>query len=118
MAGLAKHFDPPSLLVITITAALFMLALLVKGLTHDMLLEAGVLMISIKLVLMAYKNSVAMLSILRSSRTCGPCLSARSLPNPKRPDTPISAAKGGDALSPLRRRFPPARGTSSEVRPS
>jgi hypothetical protein len=64
MAGLAKHFDPPSLLVITITAALFMLALLVKGLTHDMLLEAGVLMISIKLVLMAYKNSVAMLSIL------------------------------------------------------
>jgi len=64
MAGLAKHFDHPSLLVITITAALFMLALLVKGLTHDMLLEAGVLMISIKLVLMAYKNSVAMLSIL------------------------------------------------------
>ena len=64
MARLAKHFDPPSLLVITITAALFLLALLVKGLTHDMLLEAGVLMISIKLVLMAYKNSVAMLSIL------------------------------------------------------
>jgi len=64
MARLAKHFDPPSLFVITITAALFLLALLVKGLTHDMLLEAGVLMISIKLVLMAYKNSVAMLSIL------------------------------------------------------
>ena len=43
MAGLAKHFDSTSMFIITITAALFTLALLVKGLTHDMLLEAGVL---------------------------------------------------------------------------
>jgi len=85
----AKHFDPPSLLVITVTAALFLLALLIKGFTHDMLLEAGVLMISIKLILMAYKNSVAMLSILTELKNVRALLE-RQLPpaseTPRQPD--------------------------------
>ena len=53
-----KHVDPGSLGVITVTFILFAVALVVKGMTHDLLLEAGVLLISIKLIMMAYKLSV------------------------------------------------------------
>lgn len=53
-----KHFDSGSLVVIIITFVLFTVALFAKGLTQDMLLEAGVFLVSVKLILMAYKNSV------------------------------------------------------------
>ncbi len=53
-----KHFDPGSMGVITITFILFALALVAKGLTHDLLLEAGVFLISVKLIMMAYKLSI------------------------------------------------------------
>ena len=55
--AIAKHFDPGSLIVIIVTFVLFGSALFTKGLTHDLLLEAGVLLVSIKLIIMAYKNS-------------------------------------------------------------
>jgi len=42
-----------------ITLILFVAALFTKGFTHDLLLEAGVFLVSVKLILMAYKNSVA-----------------------------------------------------------
>ena len=48
-----------SLAVIGTTLGLFILALFTKGLTHDILLEAAVFLISVKLVLMAYKNAYA-----------------------------------------------------------
>jgi hypothetical protein len=54
-----KHFDTSSIVVIVLTFALFVIALFVKGLTHDLLLEAGVLLVSIKLILMAYKHGIA-----------------------------------------------------------
>ena len=53
-----EHFDLGSLIVIVITFVLFALALFTKGFTHDLLLEAGVFLISLKLILMAYKNSM------------------------------------------------------------
>lgn len=53
-----EHFDPGSLIVITITFVLFLVALFTKGFTHDLLLEIGVFLVSVKLILMAYKNSV------------------------------------------------------------
>jgi hypothetical protein len=56
--SMRRHYDFWSVLVITITLILFVVALLVKGFTHDMLLEAGVFLISVKLILMSYKNSV------------------------------------------------------------
>ena len=56
---MSKHFDMGSMLIILITFVLFTVALFVKGLTQDMLLEAGVLLVSIKLIMMAYKTSVA-----------------------------------------------------------
>jgi len=57
--GVRKHVDPSSLVVILLTLVLFFGALVVKGLGHDLLLEAGVFLVSVKLIIMAYKSSVA-----------------------------------------------------------
>lgn len=54
-----KLVDIGSLITIVITLALFIAALFVKGLTHDLLLEAGVFLVSVKLVLMNYKSGIA-----------------------------------------------------------
>ncbi len=54
-----KHFDPWSMVVIVITLVLFFAALFFTGFTHDLLLEAGVFLVSVKLILMAYKSSVS-----------------------------------------------------------
>ncbi|HEX5711198.1 MAG TPA: hypothetical protein VFX68_07600 [Sulfuricurvum sp.] len=54
-----KHFDIGSLIVIVTTFVLFSMALFFTGITHDLLLEAGVFLVSIKLIIMAYKSSVA-----------------------------------------------------------
>ncbi len=54
-----KHIDNGSMLVIVTTFVLFVLALFVKGLAHDILLEAGVFLVSVKLIIMAYKASVS-----------------------------------------------------------
>jgi hypothetical protein len=54
-----KHFDVGSLIVIVITFILFVMALFFTGLTHALLLEAGVFLVSVKLILMAYKSSVS-----------------------------------------------------------
>jgi hypothetical protein len=55
MRDIREHFDAGSLIVIAITLMLFGTALVEKGFTHDMLLEAGVFLISVKLIMMAYK---------------------------------------------------------------
>lgn len=58
-----KHFDIGSLLVILITFVLFTIALFFTGFTHDLLLEAGVFLISVKLIIMGYKSSVSSIRI-------------------------------------------------------
>jgi len=58
-------FDPGSLVVIAITLVLFVWALFEKGLTHDLLLEAGVFMVSVKLIIMSYKNRLMAATIDR-----------------------------------------------------
>ena len=50
-----KHFDAGSITVIAITFILFALALLTTGFTHDFFLEAVVFLVSVKLLVMAYK---------------------------------------------------------------
>jgi len=50
--------DPWTLVVMMVTLLLFIGALITKGLTHDLLLEAGVFLVSVKLMIMAYKNRV------------------------------------------------------------
>jgi hypothetical protein len=54
-----SHFDPSSFVVIFLTLALFLLALFMKGFTQEVLLEAGVFLVSVKLILMSHKNSVS-----------------------------------------------------------
>jgi hypothetical protein len=58
LGALHKHFDPWSLVVIVLTLVLFVIALFVKGITHELLLETGVFLVSLKLILMSHKNSV------------------------------------------------------------
>lgn len=64
MERLWRHFDTGSLGVMGLTLVLFIAALLVKGFTHDLLLEAGVFLVSVKLILMAYKSSLSNQRIL------------------------------------------------------
>ena len=52
-----KHFDVGSILILIITFVLFSLALFFTGFTHDILLEAGVFLVSVKLIIMAFKAS-------------------------------------------------------------
>jgi hypothetical protein len=54
-----KHFDTGSLIIILITLVLFVVALFQKGFTHELLLEAGVFLVSVKLIIMSYKNSIS-----------------------------------------------------------
>ena len=55
---MSEHFDTGSIIIIFITFVLFVVALFTKGFTHTLLLEAGVFLVSVKLILMAYKNSI------------------------------------------------------------
>jgi hypothetical protein len=55
--------DIGTLIVTLITLFLFVAALFSKGLTHDLFLEAGVFLVSVKLILMVYKNSVSVKSM-------------------------------------------------------
>jgi hypothetical protein len=64
-----EHFKIDSLIIITITFILFVTALFTKGFTHDFLLEAGIFLVSVKLIIMAYKNSVASNEITKELHT-------------------------------------------------
>ena len=51
--------DRGSMIVASITLLLFLAALFTKGFTHDLFLEAGIFLVSVKIILMAYRNSVS-----------------------------------------------------------
>ena len=51
-----RYLDTPSTIVAAITAALFIGALFLKGFTHDLFLEAGVLLVSAKILMMMHAN--------------------------------------------------------------
>jgi hypothetical protein len=53
-----EKIDKGSFAVMLITLILFVIALFARGLTHDLLLEAGVFLVSVKLILMAYANKI------------------------------------------------------------
>ena len=55
-----KLLDSGSTVVAVVTLGLFVGALFIKGLTHDLFLEAGVFLVSIKLILLAHRNSLVM----------------------------------------------------------
>lgn len=51
--------DPGSLTVMAITLVLFIGAVFTKGISHDLLLEAGIFLVSVKLIIMNYKSRMA-----------------------------------------------------------
>jgi hypothetical protein len=53
------HLDFGSIAIMIITVILFILALFVKGFTHDLFLEAGIFLVSAKIIIMAYRNGIA-----------------------------------------------------------
>jgi hypothetical protein len=53
-----KRFDFWSIVVIALTLLFFIVALFQKGLTHDLLLEAAVFLVSVKLIMMSHKSRV------------------------------------------------------------
>ena len=59
MAVRAREIDAASLAVVAITFVLFAIAVAEKGLTRDLLLEAGVFLVSVKLILMNAKANYA-----------------------------------------------------------
>jgi len=54
-----NRFDPWSVIVIALTLVTFLGSVFVKGFTHELLLEAAVFLVSMKLILMAQKNSLS-----------------------------------------------------------
>ncbi len=54
-----KHLGLVNIFIIVLTIVLFGTALFTTGFTHDLLLEAGVLLVSVKLIMMSYKNSIS-----------------------------------------------------------
>jgi hypothetical protein len=52
-----KSSDPWANIIILLTCGLFGFSLFAKGFSHDFLLEAGVFLVSVKLILMAKKNT-------------------------------------------------------------
>lgn len=60
-----KYLSLADIVVIIITLLLFIIALFAKGFTHDLLLEAGVLLVSIKIIMMNYKNIQSNKSMLK-----------------------------------------------------
>ena len=101
----ARHFDPGSVAVIAITFALFGVALWAKGFTHDLLLEAGVLLVSIKLIILGYKNSVSTESLERQLGEIRALLQGRAESRaPSSPSAlPGEAGTRPDAVQPLAR---------------
>ena len=53
---LQHYLDTVSIITIFITLILFLAALYFTGLTHDILLEAGVFLVSVKLIIMSFQN--------------------------------------------------------------
>ncbi len=53
-----KYLDIASTLTLMVTVILFMIAAFETGLTHDLLLEAGVFLVSAKLVIASYQQKI------------------------------------------------------------
>jgi hypothetical protein len=98
---MVKPMDTGSLLVMAVTLVLFVVALFTKGFSHDLLLEAGVFLVSVKLMLMAYKSSVASAmmqrqldEIHRAVRQLGATTPLAPALQPTGRDEPASAESG------------------------
>lgn len=60
---MSKYLDLPSVIVAALTLVLFLAALFVKGVTHDLFLEAGVFLISVKVLIMIHRHQRSVLRL-------------------------------------------------------
>ena len=51
-----NRLDFGSVLIIVITFILFVVSLFVKGLSHEILLDSAVFLVSVKIIVMSFKN--------------------------------------------------------------
>ncbi len=63
MLNLWRNLGLGSFAVIIVTFILFVVALFVKGFTHDLLLESAVFLVSVKLIILTYQNNLGVQSI-------------------------------------------------------
>ena len=57
---LRERLDMGSIVVIVITFMLFVVSLFQKGLTHEILVDIGIFLVSVKLIVMSFKNNLYM----------------------------------------------------------
>ena len=60
-----KHLDLSNTIVIAFTFILFVIALFSTGFTKDLLLEAGVLLISVKIIILGASNRISNMEIIK-----------------------------------------------------
>ena len=65
MTQMKKNFDLANVITIALTIILFVIALFATGFTKDLLLEAGVLLVSVKIILMSAANRDSNREILK-----------------------------------------------------
>ena len=92
MKRYVQSLDTGSVVVLVVTVVFFGIALFEKGLTHDMLLEAGVFLVSVKLMMLSYKASVAAQSLARELAEIKALL-ARQAPEQPPADAPLGAGE-------------------------
>lgn len=63
MLNYIKNIGMGSMVVILITFILFTVALFVKGFTHDLLLEAAIFLVSVKLIILTYRTNESVAKI-------------------------------------------------------
>ncbi len=74
---MGKHLSKFDLLIIIITFLLFMVALFLKGFTKDLFLEIGVLLVSIKIIVMNHRNLIKNESIIKELKEIKKALSEK-----------------------------------------
>ena len=57
---LRERLDMGSLVIIFITFTLFVVSLFQKGLSHEILIDTGIFLVSVKLIVMSFKNNLYM----------------------------------------------------------
>ena len=57
---LRERLDMGSMAIIVITFTLFVVSLFQKGLTHEILVDTGIFLVSVKLIVMSFRNNLYM----------------------------------------------------------
>ena len=57
---LRERLDMGSMAIIFITFTLFVVSLFQKGLTHEILVDTGIFLVSVKLIVMSFRNNLYM----------------------------------------------------------